>query len=299
MDTNKIRQRAVLVSLHISVPSGRKQNKGAALDTCQRFEALPDSGNFSQLILPKDSLHALKQHVAGSRDWFYFHSLNFMDDGRRFLSNSHLLQFMNEMNERKTQFETLKTAFLGDYPSHVQRAQSQLGKLFKAEHYPDISKIAEKFDWRLITEPIPAGNDLRLSLSDEEIQSLHNDLDKRVAAATRTAQLELYRRLFEPLQKMVDRLSNPDAIFRDSLVLNIREVCEVIPKLSLDDDLELCRLVDAARQLAMHDPGQLRDDTRTRAEVAERAKELTKEMEIFFPGDLGESCAVGIGEVAA
>lgn len=291
--------RALLVGLHIALPSGRKQDKQVAAEACVNNDAAPESGNFSKLILPKDSLLPLKQHVSAARDYFYTNSLPFMEDGRRFLSHNHFEAFFAEMEERKGKFETLKAAFLGEYPAYIERARDQLGKLFKQDDYATVSKVSEKFDWKLTPEPIPQGKDLRISLADDEIEAMRKDLDLRVERAAKAAQLSLYRRLFEPLKKMVERLSDPKLVFRDSLIGNLKEVCEVIPKLSLDDDLELLKLVDAARQLSIHDPGTLRDDTRVRQEVAERAKELTQSMEVYFPSELGESCAVGMGEVVA
>jgi len=62
---------------------------------------------------------------------------------------------------------------------------------------------------------------------------------------------------------MAEKLGNPDAVFRDSLVNNLVELVDLIPALNFTVDPELDQLARATRdKLANLDPENLRTDLR-------------------------------------
>jgi homoserine kinase len=74
---------------------------------------------------------------------------------------------------------------------------------------------------------------------------------------------------------MADKLSTPDAVFRDSLVTNLSDLCDLIPALNFSGDSELATLAEATRaKLAGIDPQKLRDDFKVRGQIAGEAGAL-------------------------
>ena len=82
---------------------------------------------------------------------------------------------------------------------------------------------------------------------------------------------------------MRERLAQPDAIFRDSLVTNARDVVEVLGRLNVTGDprLEAMRATVAA-DLTQYDPQELRDAPAIREQTAARASEILSAMQGAF-----------------
>jgi hypothetical protein len=61
--------------------------------------------------------------------------------------------------------------------------------------------------------------------------ALQAAIESRVEKAEANAKADVARRLAEPLAAIVNRLSDKDAIFRDSNIGNLREICDLMPAL--------------------------------------------------------------------
>ncbi len=83
--------------------------------------------------------------------------------------------------------------------------------------------------------------------------------------------------------KIAERLAQPDAIFRDTLIGNADEVCDVLQRLNVtnDPDLESMR-VRVKKELTRYTPDTLRDVPSHRQQTADRAADILKTMEGFF-----------------
>ncbi|MEI7819350.1 MAG: hypothetical protein WCK55_00400 [Verrucomicrobiota bacterium] len=87
--------------------------------------------------------------------------------------------------------------------------------------------------------PVPDGGDLRIELQKEDMDALQAAIESRVEKAEASAKADVARRLAEPLAAIVNRLSDKDAIFRDSLIGNLREICDLMPALNITGDAKL------------------------------------------------------------
>lgn len=143
------------------------------------------------------------------------------------------------------------------------------------------------FDIRCEYYPVPRPEHFNPEMQRLYGEALSSITEKKIQDAVS----ETWKRLIEPVQAMAEKLSQPDAIFRDSLVSNVREMVELVPMLNLTNDR---RLTEAARliqtQLANFDAdsvgtvaSNLRDSRVDRREFAERAASLVARF-----GNLGQ-----------
>jgi hypothetical protein len=76
-----------------------------------------------------------------------------------------------------------------------------------------------------------------------------------------------------------DKLKDGDAIFRDSLIGNVRELVDLLPALNLTGDPALTSAVSEVKnKLADLDPQALRDHEVDRAAAALAADEIARKM---------------------
>ena len=133
--------------------------------------------------------------------------------------------------------------------------------------------------------PVPS-NDFRVQISDDELSRIQNDVEARVQDAAQQAMQEAWQRLYDRVKHMAEKLADPKAIFRDTLIENTKEVCSVLSRLNFADDPDL----EALRQqvegsLANNHPDSLRNDPDLRRDKAAEAKAIMDKMGAFMGGN--------------
>jgi hypothetical protein len=95
-----------------------------------------------------------------------------------------------------------------------------------------------------------------------------------MAEAAGAAQDELRDRLADAVLKVAQKLRDPKAIFRDTLMSNLSELLALVPDLNLANDPTIAALAKQANELVEHDAATLRDDPFARADIAQKANNL-------------------------
>jgi hypothetical protein len=132
-------------------------------------------------------------------------------------------------------------------------------------------------------DPLPMAADFRVDLNSAEVDAIRKQIEARTDQATKAATLDLWKRLNTAVESMSERLNDPKAIFHDTLVTNIEEVTEIIPRLNLADDAALDRMAkDAKAKLTAKTPKQLRENINDRKETAKAADDLLATMAAYM-----------------
>jgi hypothetical protein len=126
---------------------------------------------------------------------------------------------------------------------------------------------------------VPVGEDFRVNLARKEVDAIKIDLQKRLEASHAAATSDLWRRLYDVVAHMVERLSDPEAVFRDSMVGNIIKITELLPRMDVNDDPQLEAMRRKVEEmLCGYTPDQLRKDKQIRKQAATDAKDVLKTM---------------------
>jgi len=278
-----LNERAVLVSLNISAWSARKLDKKVTSDVAHQHATASSVGNYHKKLLPdSDSLQAISKHDGAIRTHFLTNTLPWGLKGVHLLPSANFMDYMSEFRQLRVERERLVAQFVREYPTLRILAQNTLKAMFNMDDYPSPHAIADKFSLDLPISPVPE-NDFRVQLSSDELDAMRNDLELRVKQASEAAMQEVWERLYTRVSNMVDRLSDPEAKFHNSLVENIRDLCELLPKLNFSDDpnLEAMRQ-QVERELAAYDPDMLRHNLTVREKTANEAANILKRMGVFM-----------------
>lgn len=269
----------MLARLSISMFAPRKTDKKVTAQVLAQNGAASDSGKFVKALLPEQCLEQIKSLAVEIRDFHYKHSLPWTDEGQRLLPSMHHEEYTKALRQFRSRWDGLVDDFIAHYESNKDAARATLGELWNEKDYPPVEKVVKKFCLKVDIDPIPSSKDFRINLADDEMAVLTADLDRRVAEAEQTAQTDLWRRLSEPIAHMVERLSDPKAIFRDTLVSNIEEITNLIPALNISGDpkLEALRL-RAKEELCHWTPDNLRECKSVRQETAQKAADILSQM---------------------
>ena len=268
----------MLASLRISSWSARKYDRKITDETNTAHGASSDAGRYNKMLLPGDasSYKALTSHIAGVRVLHYAQTLAWSDDGWRLLPVANYQRYTDKLRDAKHVYDSLLADFLADYPALQQSARIKLNGMYRDEDYP--SDVAGKYDFAIEYSPVPSGGDFRVELSQAEIDVIATRTESRVKTAFEDAHRDAVKRLYKCVASIHERLASPDAIFRDSLISNATDLCDVLTRLNISGDANLEALRKQTDSLATVQPATLRNDTVTRIQTANAAQGILDSM---------------------
>jgi len=281
----KLSDKALLVQLGISQWTARKYDKRATEQVAVQNGTTMSAGRYNKSLLPaNDALANVHQKATAIRAKFYKNTLPWGMEGTMMLPSANYLNFMTEFRKEKAEWQTLVNTFLSNYVQLREDAKRFLGSLYNEADYPKLHGIERKFRMDMAVFPVPS-NDFRVQIADEELASIQQDVERRVQDAAQNAMSEAWQRLYDRVKHMQEKLADPKAIFRDTMVENTREICALLSRLNFADDPNLEAMRNEVEQsLANNHPDALRNDPDLRRDKAAEAADIMKRMGAFMGG---------------
>jgi hypothetical protein len=284
-----LNERAMLVALNIRTWSPRKTDDAVTLEVAQQKlvqVAAKAAGRYTKNLIPKSSkLEQVRLVVSNARSEFYAKTLPWAQDGARIISPELWFGLASKINALESEFKAAVEEFILEYPALVQQAQNDLGDLYNPNEYPTADQLRERFSWSLSVYPLPSAQDFRVDLGSEVTNVLKTRIEAETRAAVEASMKESWQKLADKVKHMVERLDNPDAIFRDTLVTGLKDVAETARKLNVVGDTALeGTIAEVETKLLAFDPDTLRKDKTTRETVVRDAKAIYEQMQTFLGG---------------
>ena len=243
----KISDKAMLVRLSISQWTARRLDVQATREVIQNYQAKPDAGRFNKLLVDVCAVKRYQKAANEARVFHYANTLPWGNDDSRILPAANYSAYSSKMREFRAAFDAAVDEFIGDYPGLISQAERDLNGLFRAADYPTAAALRFKFGFDYSVFPIPDSDDFRVSLADDEVERIRAEIQGRAESSVNDAMADCWARLYAAVKHMADKLREPEAIFRDSLIGNIGELCDVLPRLNLTGDAKLTAVLDEAR----------------------------------------------------
>ncbi len=239
-DYTNLSARAMLVSLKLTAWTARKFDKKVTERVNSESHAAATAGRYNKYLLP-----AAKQHhdimlrVGDARLAHYHETLPWTDEGWRVLPTANWMSYTNRMRRQHEEWEVAVDHFVSVYPQLLDQAPDALGELFSRADYPTPEQVRPRFTWSLDFAPVPSAGDLRVELPADIVKGIADSVESRVRKAAVEAMADAWQRLYNVVHHMRERLSQPDAVFRNTLVENTRDVVDVLLRLNVGRDEKL------------------------------------------------------------
>ena len=295
MTASELHTRAMLVSLRISAWGATCQDKEASAEVAKIYGAKKDSGKYTKRLMPKgdNAYQKLQSHIAAMRVTCYAQTLPWSDDGWRMLPIKNHAQFTDAMRNGSHVYDSLLADLVSEYPTLKAQAIEEATeeavrtgnprRLLKDSDFP--RDIYGEYSWGIEYNPVPAPSDFRVSLPMEEINAIAARTEQRVKDAFQSAMTGpkgAVTRLYDVVSKIQETLANPEGIFRDTLIGNARELCDILTRLNVTDDPALETLRRQTELLAMSEPQTIRDNPAVRVDVAAEAQNILDAMQSTY-----------------
>jgi hypothetical protein len=277
-----LNDRALLVQLNVSQWTARKYDKRASKEVTTAHGAASAAGRFNKSLLPtNDKLENIHKKTTFIRAKYYDNTLPWGMDGTMMLPTSNYLQFMSDFRKEKGEWCQLVQNFLDEYDQMKLDAQRILGSLYDPADYPNVLELRHKFNMDMAVFPVPSA-DFRVSIGSEELTRIQQDVERRVKDAEQAALKDVWQRLYDRVKHMAEKLADPKAIFRDSMVENAKEICAMLPRLNFSDDPNLEAMRQQVEATLLKHPEALRNDPDLRQDTAAEAKKIMDAMGAFM-----------------
>jgi hypothetical protein len=273
--TERLTERALLVALNISEWRGRRRDQEVTDRIARENGADRKAGCYTKALVPKTYLAKIGTVRNEARACHHELTLPWCDDGLRILPVDLHLDFMERFRVLRGRFYDAVSEFLAAYDEAKVAARKALGSLYREADYPSSSRLRRAFELEVRLQPLPTGHDWRIDLPEATVDRIRVELEERLAQAQRLAMADLYQRLADVVSRMATTLAEPGKIFRNSLVGNVRELCNLLPSLNLARDEDLAALTrEIETRLARLQPSLLRLDPASRQSAAVDAAAL-------------------------
>lgn len=290
--SSSLASRAMLVTLNISQWSARKRDKTVTDEVNSQHGASSTAGNYNKHLLPDGALDDVQKVVSAARNEFVIRTLPWQNDGSRIMAADKYFEMSTWFQGHKTAFNAAVGTFLNQYDVHRQNAQAKLGSMFKDTDYPTREDLAQRFGIDFRVNLIAASDDIRLAMSDEDAARIRESVEQQVAEATNAAVREIYGRVKNVLDRMVDRLNAykpsqgkgkpAEGVFTSTLVTNVEELIGILPALNITGDPAIAALADKLKAVTQFDATELREDAAARKATATSAQTILDSMSGMF-----------------
>lgn len=272
-----ITNQAVLAELGLRVWDARKQDKSVSREV-DAMKGAVNGGNYHKYLLGgNEELTAIKKFVGSVRTWHYKNTLPWSDEGARLLPMARFQEYKTQLSKFEEEFTSLVERFHGNYDVYVMQAQNSLGAMFDIEEYPTADSVRGKFSLKYTFSPVPQASDFRITAEEETVKALELQYSEAMDARVQTALNDAWDRLYDVLNRLSERLDGEDKIFRNTLVGNALELCDMLKSLNItgDEKMESARKALESAMVGVT-ADELRGDTALKTEVKGRVDEILK-----------------------
>jgi DNA-binding transcriptional regulator/RsmH inhibitor MraZ len=290
----------MLCTVSISAWSGYKYDREASEQIAGIHGAEKDSGRFNKRLVPRKELEEITQIIGRARRDHEFFTLPWSDNGYRVLPAAAYMDHTSTMRANAAAFQAAVSRLAGRFEELVTN-QSRLGTLFKVGDYPGMrdddgklrfivpAELHARFSFETKVLPLPDADDFRVSIGDQDRERIKRQIAESIQASLRVGTRELWQRLYEVVSHMSQRMTEFNAAkggnkprLYDSMITNIVEIVDVLPKLNIAADTELDRMASEIRKSLVVDPRELRESETMRSDTAKAAMDIAQRMAAYM-----------------
>ena len=287
--TTNIQKSAVIVRLNISQWGGEKIDRTVSDEVADSKHAEGNAGRYVKKLFAGNALlKDISKVVGKARNVNKAQTLRFLE-GQDLLPVKNFDQHAEIIGNYKAMFDQMVAEFLGKYETARDAQQLRLGDMFSTDDYPTVEEIKGKFNFTVTYEPLADGNTFDNMFGSEElekqlIESAEAQMQSRIDEAMHDLWGRLTKRVAEfssAMHRYQPKTDESKAIgtFKDTIVQNIRDICDVLPRLNLTGDADLNNYCQEVREkLASLDVGQLRENDHLRKTAAQQADDILNQM---------------------
>lgn len=288
-NTELLKNKAILVRLCRKKLNRNRTDKVLSSEL-QLSKNVTENGaiRVNKSLLPKSCTDEYSAVLTQASTYFYRVTLPWDDKNFRLLSIDLYKEFTKEMKHYNQRFRQAVDRFVADFAASVNQMKDVLGEAFDANDYSEYldtegavktDSLYEKFSLEVEFGTISDGDDIRASLTEADREAITQHITEQNTKKFTKAQEHIITSLHDCIMAIHERLSKDENIFRDTLISNLKDLCDLIPKLNIANNPAITQLANEAKvKCCKWKSGDLRKNPTFRNEIAKEAGKILNSM---------------------
>jgi len=274
----KLNESIMKVKLSTSQWTARKADNEVS-DEVDAKHGTIGAGTFNKRLAPASFLAEIRAAYSALDQFHKKMTTPWDDEGWRALKCTAHPDYSEGVRKLKSDIRDAEDNLVSNYARFIENEKIRLRGLFKANDYPKLTEIGEKWGVRIKIRTIDDEENVLLRISDDALAEIKLGIQEERDAAEQKTMSELWGRIYEPVKKLADRLEEPELKGNKSLVGNIIDLVNLLPNLNVFDnpDLEVMRR-EVEDKLCRHSVKKLKLDDDAFAETRDAAREIVDKM---------------------
>lgn len=269
--TNNIFEQGCLIHLQTSIWTGKVKLSPSQY----HVDADPDLVKATKYLVDHNCLKPVERIRNDARNFIYGKTLPFPIPGVSFIPKDLITSVDEKLKEFQIQFDAEVQAFCDNYNIFIADAKQRLNGLFDESQYPQHIEKHFNLDWRFFVMETGQSH----LLSPEIYEREKTKFLETIQNFEETAIMTLRESFSSLISHIVDRLSG-DKIFRNSLILNIKEFINDFKALNISDDSVLESLIEKCKSVISGvNPDTLRENESLKSEIHSQMKNIQSSLD--------------------
>jgi len=239
-------------------------------------------------IFSKSTTDAFMKVLSEAGKYYYRVTTPWDDTGFRLLSIDIYKEFVKKFKDFSRKFREAVETFMDGIEADINLMEETLGEAFNRSDYDhlflsngqlDKETLRKQFTLDLEYGTVADADDIRAKLTDEDREIIAAHVTEKNNEKFAAAQKHIITTLHEHIMKIHERLCQDENVFRDTLISNLEDLCDLIPKMNIAGDPAINELAAKAKKaLCSWDAQTLREDKDIRKDVSDQADKLLDNM---------------------
>ena len=278
-----LRNKAITVRVKRSMYTPTKYDKGATA-AAEAAIGAHKAGKYTKKLLRgckelRDCQHAFQDVYTYATQ----NTLPWMDEGVRVLPNANYIEFAAELGRLRSNAMAKVEALYRVWDSEIVKDKGYLGGMWDLTDYPTKEEMRQKWDIKVMFAPVATAEDFRIDMDEDDKEALNNAINDVEKGATGYLMKEILAPVMAMAEKLAVPIGSEGAIFRDTLVHNVKDVCKRAKKLNINNDARIDEIIkDIEDALVSITPQTLRESDQVRATTQKRMDAVSKKLNQWF-----------------
>lgn len=294
---NPLTHSAMLVCLSLHQWGARKVEHPMNEKSAALVGAEVSMVHTTKRLVGKDAITKVSSAFSRYKAFHVENTLPWNDNGWRIIPSTNYLTYVEAARKLDGEIKKEVEHFLKVYPTIREAAKKKLGKAWNENDYPQPSYLRRKWFVQTDYMAIPDKADFRVDIPKAKLQEIFANVEAQVQAGLENATNDLFMRLYTVVIALRDKLKAYKVVrtasktgkgkgtkqtenhFRDTAVTNIRDLCELLPRLNITNNPDLVKLAaEVSKTLGAKEPEALRDDDVMREQTIDQADKILAAM---------------------
>lgn len=273
-----LRDKALLVDLHITNWTGRKTDRSVSTEISVNKRTKGSGGKFIKNLLPDNPYMKEITKYVNSANTYYMNMTLAWGNKQRLLPVDRLDDWTTNIKLIRDGWEKAVQDMKNNYEDSIENARHSLGELFDYADYPSPNDLRFTFDIKYTSIP---GADFRVSVHKDIVEDIRKQIQSDLEDQANDSIMEIIQRFQRNICVLVDALDRENGRLHASLFENLQLLVDTAGSLNIFNDPDIARIIAESRELLVNTPEEIRSNPAQKKLLVNKGTEILNRIKSY------------------